>query len=172
MSLILAVLLANPAGACEPVAEVPEALQVAWVSKVPAAAGNNTWLEVVQLGDLRGLIERSTRDSATALRGLGLLGRTQKLRATYKVTVFELSRSVLCRPVDGEPGADVAGVPICDHPDQRQGAGVKASAYTGCGYATDLGSGVRGLDVFRVRWADAVTKGFCVLPWDRMIKEG
>ncbi len=160
------------AAACEPVAEVPDGLQVAWVSKVPAGAGNNTWLEVVQLGELRGLISRSARDSATALRGLGLLRRTQKLRADYKVTVFEVSRTVLCRPMDGAPGEAVAGVPICDHPQQQQGAGVKASAYTGCGYATDLGSGVRGLDVFRIRWADAVTKGFCVLPWDRMLKEG
>lgn len=158
--------------ACEPVREVPEALQVAWVSKVPATAGDNTWLEVVQLGDLRGSIERSGRDGATVLRTLGLLGRTQRLRAAYKVTVFEVARTALCRPMDGTPGELVAGVPICDTPEQRQGAGVRPVAYSGCGYGTDVGAGVRGLDVFRIRWADAVTKGFCVLPWERMLKEG
>lgn len=158
--------------ACEPVKELPDALQVAWVSKVPATAGNHTWLEVVQLGELRGLIERNQRDSAGVLRALGLLGRTQPARAPYKVTVFEVARSALCRPMDGEPGTVVAGVPICDHPEQRQGAGVRAAAYSGCGYGTDLGAGVRGLDVLRIRWADAVTQGFCVLPWERMLKEG
>ncbi|MSQ00893.1 MAG: hypothetical protein EXR71_03245 [Myxococcales bacterium] len=158
--------------ACEPVAEVPEALQVAWVSKVPATAANQTWLQVVQLGDLRALVTRSARDSGTALRALGLLGRVQKPRAAYKVTVFEVSRSTLCRPMLGVPGTVVAGVPICDTPEQRAGAGVRTGSYSSCGYGTDLGAGVRGLDVFRVRWADAVTKGFCVLPWERMLAEG
>lgn len=172
MSLLLLILLSARAGACEPVKELPEAVQVAWVSRVPVSASNATWLEVVQLGDLRGLIERSARDGTTALRGLGALGRTQKLRADYKVTVFEVARGALCRPMDGEPGTMIAGVPVCDTPEQRQGGGTKAAAYTGCGYATDLASGVRGLDVLRIRWADAVTKGFCVLPWARMIAEG
>ena len=172
MSVLLLALLSAHASACEPVKELPEAVQVAWVSRVPASATNSTWLEVVQLGDLRGLIERSARDGTTALRGLGALGRTQKLRADYKVTVFEVARASLCRPMDGEPGTIVAGVPVCDEPEQRQGRGIKAAAYTGCGYATDLASGVRGLDVLRSRWADAVTKGFCVLPWARMLSEG
>ncbi len=158
--------------ACEPVAEVPDALQVAWVSKVPATASNQTWLPVVQLGELRSLISRSTRDSGTVLRALGLLGRVQKPRAAYKVTVFEVPRSTLCRPMHGVPGTVVAGVPICDTPEQRAGAGVRAGSYSSCGYGTDLGAGVRGLDVFRIRWADAVTKGFCVLPWERMLAEG
>ena len=162
----------TPAAACEPVKEVPDSLQVAWVSHTPASAGNNSWLEVVQLGELRGLIERSARDSTTVLRALWLLGRTQKTKAAFKVVVFEVARAALCRPMDGEPGTDVAGVPICDKPEQRQGAGVRAAAYTGCGYGTNLGAGVRGLDTFRVRWADAVAKGFCVLPWDRMLAEG
>lgn len=164
--------VSGPARACEPVKEVPDSLQVAWVSKAGATAGNNSWLEVVQLGELRGLIGRSSRDSPTVLRALGLLGRVQKARAAYKVVVFEVARASMCRPMDGEPGTDVAGVPICDHPEQRQGVGVKPAAYTGCGYGTNLGAGVRGLDIFRVRWADAVAKGFCVLPWDRMLAEG
>ncbi len=158
--------------ACEPVKEPAEALQVAWVSKVPAAAGNDTWLEVVPLADLRGAIEKNARDSASVLRALGLLGRTQPARAPYKVTVFEVARSTLCRPMDGEPGSVVSGVPVCDTPEQKQGPGVRPAAYTGCGYGADLGAGVRGLDVYRVRWSDAVTQGFCVLPWARMLKEG
>lgn len=157
--------------ACEPVREVPEAVQVAWVSKVPTTAANSTWLEVVQLGDLRATVERAHRDGATVLRTLGLLGRTQPPRAAYKVTVFEVDRAALCRPMDGTPGELVGGVPICDTPEQRQGAGVRPAAYSGCGYGTDLGAGVRGLDVYRIRWADAVTKGFCVLPWERMLQQ-
>jgi hypothetical protein len=158
--------------ACEPLSEVPEAAQVAWVSRVGASAYNDTWLEVVELGKLRELVARSERDSTRVLRGLGLLRRTQPVRAEYKVTIFEVSRGQLCREMDGEPGASVAGVPVCAANEQRVGAGVKAAAYTGCGYHTDLGSGVRGLDVFRVRWADAVAKGFCVLPWARLLAEG
>lgn len=164
--------LVGVAWGCEPVKEPTEQLQVAWVSKVPATAGDGTWLEVVPLADLRGAIEKNARDSASVLRALGLLGRTQPARAPYKVTVFEVARSTLCRPMDGQPGSLVAGVPVCDTPEQKQGPGVRAAAYTGCGYGTDLGAGVRGLDVYRVRWADAVTQGFCVLPWERMLEEG
>ena len=158
--------------ACEPLQPVPEQLQVAWVSKLPAAAGNETWLQVVPLDSLRALVQGGNRDSARVLRGLGLLGRTQKLPSVpYKVTVFEVERPQLCRPLDGEPGADATGVVTCDTPEQRAGAGTKAASYTGCGYLTDQGKGTRGPDVFRVRWADAVRKGFCVLPWDRFLAE-
>lgn len=167
--LVVAALLAAPAQACEPLGEVPEAAQVAWVSKVNATAGNDTWLEVVELGKLRELVTRNARDSTRLLRGLGLLRRTQPQRAEYKVTVFEVSRGQLCREMDGEPGTLVAGVPVCAANEQRQGAGVRPSAYTGCGYHTDLGAGVRGLDVLRLRWADAVAKGFCVLPLSRLL---
>jgi len=169
---LLGTLLPAPAHACDAVKEVPDSLQVAWVSRTGAAAGNNTWLEVVQLGELRSLIERSHRDATTVLRAIGLLGRKQTAKASYKVVVFEVERAALCRPMDGEPGTTVAGLPICDRPEQRQGVGVKPLAYTGCGYGTDLGAGIRGLDVLRVRWADAVAKGFCVLPWERMLAEG
>lgn len=164
--------LAAPALACDLVSEVPEAAQVAWVSKLNATAGNDTWLEVVELGKLRELVTRNGRDSTRVLRGLGLLRRTQPQRAEYKVTVFEVSRAQLCREMDGEPGTVVSGVPICAPSEQRQGSGVRPAAYTGCGYHTDLGSGVRGLDVFRLRWADAVAKGFCVLPLPRLLTEG
>ncbi len=158
--------------ACEPLQPVPDQLQVAWVSKLPASAGNETWLQVVRLDALRSLVQSGSRDSARVLRGLGLLGRTQKLPAVpYKVTVFEVERAQLCRPLDGEPGADASGVVTCDTPEQRAGAGTKASSYSGCGYLTDLGAGARGPDVFRVRWADAVRKGFCVLPWERFLAE-
>jgi hypothetical protein len=173
MAFLLAVALLSPSlRACEPLTEVPEAAQVAWVSKLNAAAGNDTWLEVVELGKLREMVTRNARDSTRVLRGLGLLRRTQPQRAEYKVTVFEVARSQLCREMEGEPGAEVAGVQVCASSEQRQGAGVKAAAYTGCGYHTDQSAGVRGLDVFRLRWADAVSKGFCVLPWTRLLAEG
>ncbi len=165
--------IAATALAGEPLAEVPEAVQVAWVSKVPRGAGNETWLQVVPLASLRTLVQSSGRDSTRVLRGLGLLGRTQKLGATpYKVTVFEVERGQLCRAMDGEPGELVAGVPVCDTPEQRAGAGTRGASYSGCGYLTDQGSGARGLDVFRLPWAEAVKKGFCVLPWERFLAEG
>lgn len=171
--LVLALLGVPSVGlACEPLVEVPEKLSVAWVSKVPAGASDNTWLQVVQLPALRDFITRSNRDTQTVLRGLGLLGRTQVARSPYKVTVFEVPKTVLCRPMDGEPGTDVSGIPVCDTSEQKAGVSTKAASYSGCGYLTDLGAGVRGLDVYRVRWADAVRQGFCVLPWERMLAEG
>ncbi len=170
--LLAAVLFASPARGCEPLSEVPEAAQVAWVSRLRATAGNDSWLEVVELSKLRALVASSDRDGTRVLRGLGLLRRTQPARAEYKVTVFEVARTQLCREMDGEPGTVVAGVPVCAAPEQQPGTGVRAAAYTGCGYHTDLGAGVRGLDVLRVRWADAVSKGFCVLPWARLLAEG
>lgn len=171
-AVLVSALAAGPAAACEPLAEVPEAAQVAWVSRLNAGANNDTWLEVVELSRLRELVTRSERDSTRVLRGLGLLRRTQPARADYKVTIFEVSRAQLCREMDGEPGAVVSGVAVCAASEHRPGAGVKAAAYTGCGYHTDLGAGVRGLDVFRLRWSDAVARGFCVLPWARLLAEG
>lgn len=169
MSVVL--FLIGTAGACEPLTPVPESLSVAWVSKVPASASDNTWLEVVQLPALREFVGKVQRDSSAVLRGLGLLSRTQPLRVPYKITVFEVGKSVLCRPMDAAAGTDIEGVPVCDDGEQRAGSGVKANAYSGCGYGTDLGAGVRGLDVYRVRWGDAVRQGFCVLPWERFLKE-
>lgn len=170
----LAVSVFSPvaATACEPLAEVPENVSVAWVSKVPATSSDSTWLQVVQLPALREYVAKSSRDATTVLRGLGMLGRSQSARVPYKVTVFEISKSTLCRPMEGEPGADVSGIPVCDTSEQRAGIATRQSSYSGCGYLTDLGAGVRGLDVYRVRWADAVRQGFCVLPWERLLREG
>jgi hypothetical protein len=164
-------LAAREAQACEPVAEVSPTVQVAWVSRVAAGADNNTWLQVVDLGALRGLVTRANRDSAAVLRGLGLLSRSAKAHGNWKVTVFEVESTALCRPMDAEPGTVVAGLPVCDDPQQRAGTATRAASYSGCGYLTDLGAGVRGLDVYRVRWADAVRKGYCLLPWERLLQE-
>lgn len=173
IAALLTALFSGLALACEPLAEPPEAVQVAWVSKLQRSAGNDTWLQVVPLASLRELVQSSSRDSTRVLRGLGLLGRTQKLGSVpYKVTVFEVERGQLCRAMDGEPGATVAGVPVCDTPEQRPGPGTRAAAYSGCGYLTDQASGTRGADVFRIPWSEAVRKGFCVLPWERFLAEG
>ena len=169
--LLLAFGLSDGAYACEPLTAVPDTLSVAWVSEVPAGATDTTWLPVVQLTSLRAYVEKSTRDATTVLRGLGLLSRTQPVRAPYKVTVFEVPKTVLCRPMDAEAGSEVEGIAVCAESEQRAGPGTKAASYSGCGYGTDLGAGVRGLDEFRVRWGDAVRQGFCVLPWERFLRE-
>ncbi|MDP2308756.1 MAG: hypothetical protein Q8P18_22230 [Pseudomonadota bacterium] len=179
--LLLAALLgpaahaAEPAGtpsgeqACNATTELPESLQVAWVSRLPARAGAHTALAVVRVADLRRLVEESDRDATRVLRALGLVGKRQEARGAWKVTVFDVKRDWLCRPVDGPEDATIAGVAACPADLQRSARGVRASAWSGCGYLLDTATGTRTLDVFRVEWESAVAWGFCVLPLRRFL---
>ena len=62
-----------------------------------------------------------------------------------------------------------AGVTVCEEKQQKPLWGYK-KGWTGCGYAEDTQSKQRSLDVVRMRWADASSWGFCVLPLDRFIE--
>jgi hypothetical protein len=152
------------------VAPVPDTLQVAWVSPVGARAGRHTPLEVVRVSDLRRLVEARGRDALHVLQALGLVGRHGAVHGAWKVTVFDVKNTWLCRPAEGEEGAPLGGVATCPSDWQQHGRGAKPRSFSGCGYLLDTGTNERSLDVFRVEWGDAVTWGFCVLPLDRFLQ--
>ncbi len=177
-ALLVGLVLATPARAAEPtdapgcaaVSELPDTLQVAWVSRLGATAGARTALQVVRVADLRRLVEESGRDPTRVLRALGLVGKRGTAKGTWKVTVFDVKREWLCRPVEGPEDATIAGVAACPTQLQRRIFGTKARSWSGCGYLLDAATGARTLDVFRIEWQDAVAWGFCVLPLRRFLE--
>lgn len=174
LALLLAVLALAPAAraesACQALADAPETLQVAWVSRLGQTAGARTALQVVRVADLRKLVEASDRDPTKVLRALGLIGKKATARGNWKVTVFDVKREWLCRPVEGPEEVTLAGVSACPANLQKRPWSTKARSWTGCGYLVDAASGARTLDVFRVEWQDAVAWGFCVLPLRRFLE--
>jgi hypothetical protein len=163
--------------ACQPLASVPETLQVAWLSRRDRSVGAGTLLEVMRAADLRAWIRDSDRTPLRLLQATGMAGR--KATATsrvaerdYKVVVFDVRRDWLCRPLDGDAtGLDLGGVPACEDGDSGP-ARHHRRGYTGCGYTLDTGSSTRGIDVFRVAWSDAVSQGFCLFPLSRFLAGG
>jgi hypothetical protein len=158
---------------CAEVNSLPERLQVAWVSPASKTVGMNGWFEAVRVADLRAWVREHGGDKVRFLRGMGMVGaRGGKWAAkrAYKVTIFDVERQWLCRPIaDQEPGRDQKGVTICEARQQKGLWGYK-KGFTGCGYIEDTQSGARSLDVLRVRWADASSWGFCVLPLERFLE--
>ncbi len=159
--------------ACEETSALPESTQVAWISPASKTVGMNSWIEAVRVADLRAWIRDHRADKLRLLRGLGMVGsrggRWAKKRS-YKVIIFDVKREWLCRPIeDVDPGSVKAGVTVCEEKQQKGLWGHK-KGYTGCGYVEDTQTSGRGLDVVRMRWADASSWGFCVLPLERFIE--
>jgi hypothetical protein len=171
---LLAVLALAPAyaqdAACLAVGDVAEATQVAWISPVRARVRARGWMEVVELDDLEAWAKAHGRDPTRFLQAAGVVGKkARRARSVpWKVTIFDVSRDLTCRPIQGAlPGTEVASVAVCEDPKPADGAG---HGFTGCGYTRDTGSDSRGLDVLRVRWEDAAREGFCVMPLDRFLE--
>lgn len=171
LSAIAALLSPAHAQACEDVATLPEATQVAWISPAGRRVAGWRTVEVVRVSDLRAWIRDNSADQARLVQGLGMAPRRggRKTRRTYKVTIFDVRADWMCRPVTGAtPGSDVGGVAACDGKDAKPIYGHRAG-FTGCGYTLDTAASTRGVDTFRVRWRDASSWGFCVMPLDRFI---
>lgn len=169
---LLAASLAWAEPACGALDTPPDGLQVAWVSRLMTTVGRNTPLQVMRVADLRKAAETYTRDPGRLLQALGLLGRKQKLRSEWKVTVFDVKRDQLCRPMDAPEGTSQAGMSVCPADWQHPGPGTRHSAWSGCGYLLDTVTGTRTVDVFRITWAEASSRGFCVFPLTRFVSEG
>jgi hypothetical protein len=159
-------------GACLALTEIPDATQVVWISPVRRQVGAHSWMEVVRLGDLESWVAAHDKDPVRMLQAAGIVGRKAGARATeatWKVTIFDVERSWMCRPVAATvPGTDLHGVQACEEPQQKAASGARPG-FTGCGYAVDSAASTRGLDVFRIRWEDAASQGFCVMPFDRFL---
>ena len=155
--------------ACDALPDVPEKVQVAWVSRLRATVGANAPMQVVRSVELQQLA-RDRTEAAPLLQALGLVGaRADVDPADWKVSFFDVSRDALCRPMAGVPGDPRAGVPICDTPEQDRWHGTHARSWTGCGYLQDVAKGARTLDVFRLRWSAGVRDGFCLMPLARLL---
>jgi hypothetical protein len=171
--LAFLLLCARPAGAaetCGALTAPPPVFQVAWVSSARARVGAGAWLDVVRVADLRRFVgaEKQPLPAERLLQALGIVG-SGGLRwyhtKYWRITLFDVEAAWLCRPVWGaEGGSLIDGVEACD---SRLQAGNRF--FTGCGYTRDTLTGKRGLDVFRIRWRDAVRGGFCVMPLNRFI---
>ena len=152
---------------------LPESLQVAWVSPAGKGVGMNGWVEAVRVSDLRAWVRENGKDKVRLLKMLGMVGSRGgrwAAKRPYKVTIFDVKREWLCRPIaETEPGSLEAGVTVCEEKQQNALWGHK-KGWTGCGYAEDTHSKERSLDVVRLRWGDASSWGFCVLPLDRFLE--
>lgn len=167
---LVGALLTARAVACEPLTDVPTSVQVAWISPVRATVGAGTAMQVVRSVELQELARAHPGDGAALLRSVGLVGPKAEVEAAdWKVSFFDVSRDVLCRPMEGVAGDVKGGVPICEDNLQTPWRGTRGKAWTGCGYLQDVASGLRSLDVFRVRWESAVRDGFCLLPIARLL---
>ena len=174
MTALLAALALAPAyaqdAACLALGDVAEATQVVWISPVRKRIRARGQMEVIELADLEAWAKEHGKDSVRLLQATGVVGKNaHKARSVpWKVTVFDVGRDLLCRPIEGAvAGTEVASVAACE--DQKPAHGAK-HGFTGCGYARDTGSGARGLDVLRVQWEDAAREGFCVMPLDRFLE--
>ena len=158
---------------CAEPSAVPESLQVAWISPAGKGVRMNGWIEAVRVSELRAWLRDNEKDKVRMLKALGMAGpRAGRwvAKRPYKVTIFDVKREWLCRPLaETEPGAIRAGVTVCEEKQQKPLWGHK-KGWTGCGYAEDTQSKQRSLDVVRMRWADASSWGFCVLPLDRFLE--
>lgn len=165
IALLLGVALASEP-VCGGLTAPGETLSVAWVSPLGQRVGPRGTVEVVRTRDLRAALQdRAGGQLGRMLQLLGLRRSAAPPSRRWKVTVFDVRGADLCRPLaDLEAPVTLEGVPSCARDRTR-------SRTDGCGFTVDRADGSRGLEIFRVRWADAARDGFCVLPAQRFVDE-
>ncbi len=152
---------------CDP-SQLPEpatSLSVAWVAPRGRRVGRRTWLTVVPTVDLMAFAKRENATVGRLLEHLGQRrsGRREP-RRSYKVLVFDVTRDMLCRPLDAEPASMVGGVPVCELSDKH------FRDTDRCGWLVDTRTRRRSLPALRAQWGDLVRAGFCVLPAERFVR--
>jgi hypothetical protein len=144
----------------------PESLSVAWVSPLRAKVGAQGWIRVVRTQDLRAWAEAETGSGlGRMLQSLGLRRTDRDPRRRYKVTIFDVASTGLCRPLAGydDPVA-IDGMVTCPARLSKV-----TRSYAGCGFTLDRATGEAGLELYSARWNDVARNGFCVLPADRFL---
>lgn len=165
-ALWLGVALAADPPACESISPPPDDLAVIWVSPTRQRVRGGEWLPVVPASEFRAFAREEKPKVGRALQALGMRKKATDPKKPYKITLFEVTPSMLCRPVAGaEEGFLVTGVPACGRWDAPN------DGTSGCGYALDRADGTRSFTQYRVRWKDAAAAGFCVLPFDSYLKD-
>lgn len=165
------------AAECTSVESIPSAVQVAWVSPVGDKARDKEMIEVVELHSLQQWIGEEEADAKQVLHQLGMLPKRSRRTidpAEYKIVIFDVESSTLCRPIDVStesnetPPQSIAGLNVCTE-RSKPATLYSRFGYTGCGYTWNTQSQSKGLDVYRIAWAEASTWGFCVLPLSRFL---
>ena len=166
--------------ACENLATVPDALQIAWISPVREQVRPNEYIEVVSYSDLRRWLQDENIDTADGddvkalLHQLGMLSKRSKKNidpSDYKVVIFDIYSERLCRPLNTEEaGTLIGGVPVCAVKGAKPANFYSRHGFTGCGYTQNTQTMSRGFDVYRIKWVDASTWGFCVMPLERFLE--
>lgn len=167
MGVIVALLFgvsALASEACpEPLAELPQTLSVAWVAPVGKKVGVGGWVDVYRTSDLRAWAERSSEPTlGRLLQDLGRRRTNRDPRTPYVVTVFDVERATLCRPLSEDHLDRADAVAACDKPGAE-------SRRSPCGYTVNRVTDDPGLPTLRIRWRDAAARGFCVLPAPRFL---
>ncbi len=157
--MIWALAVATAVAACgDDLPEVDGVASVVWVSRLRAQTGLKRPIPVTLTADLVALV-RQGRDVGGVLHDLGMRRTERTPRRPYKVVLFDVAATSLCRPMAG-PAVAIAGVSVCTEPPVRKG-----EASCGLWLAKD---GVRtGPAAFRGAWKDLAADGFCVLPLER-----
>ena len=169
--LFLTAMAGAQTSSCDELGDVGSQTHVAWVSPLRQTVRGNQWIEVVRVADLREWIADNDPEAVRVLQALGMKGRRARSVdvSNYKITVFDVAADWMCRPIEGgTPGEPIEGVSQCEARQQRPLGGHRRG-YTGCGYSLDTGASLRGLDVYRIRWSEAATQGFCVMPMSRFL---
>ncbi len=173
IAILLTVVSVAFGQSCGEPKSVPETLQVAWISPVSKSVGMDSWIETVRVADLRAWVREHGTDQVRLLKGMGMVrkkGGKYAAKRAYKITVFDVKREWMCRPIEGsDPGTVDRDVTVCEE-KQHKGLWGHRRGYTGCGYIEDTLSQSRSLDVLRIRWGEASRWGFCVLPLERFLE--
>ena len=169
------VLWLKMAFACEDLASVPDALQVAWVSPVRAQVRYKQQVNVVRYSELQKYVANEKPTTTELLQHLGIKrGRIRRDidPQRYKLVIFDVTAQSMCRPIltdanDDRAVGTVGGLTVCKQ--TRRTGFVHRSGDSGCGYLIDTKTDERTFDLYRVSWADASAQGFCVLPLARFL---
>ena len=180
---------------CSVVKDIPDMMQVAWISPVTEQVWSSEDIEVVRLYDVQVWLSQQDQDKGKAvdlLLELGMLPKRKedkKIDPTdYKITIFDVHTDILCRPVDvqsqfpqsvaveiiekTEPkplDVVIEGIPICANKSHKPNHLYSRHGYTGCGYTWNPSTDSQGFDVYRVEWKEASRAGFCVFPLERFL---
>ena len=161
--------------ACEELASVPDALQVAWVSPVRTHVRYRQQINVVRYTELQKYVSKEQPSTTELLQHLGLKrGRIRRDidPQRYKLVIFDVNAQSMCRPIldsetDREEARTVSGLTVCK--DAGNFGSLHRKANSGCGYLLNTKTSERTFDVYRISWADASAQGFCVLPLARFL---
>ena len=173
ISLILSI-ATSEATECSVVSTLPEAIQIAWVSPVKEQARSKEMIEVVHLQALQQWMDAEEATAKQVLHHLGMLPKRSRRTIdpdAYKIVIFDVESTSLCRPISIDEQSTVAivdGLSVCSQ-RAKPSKWYSRYGYTGCGYTWDTQSQSKGLDVYRVSWQEASQWGFCVLPLSRFL---